>query len=114
MTHMLKSPEKQHKLSATQIVAGLTNVLVVFCGLFALGSVLFAPAELNSLLLRVSFFTAVGASVLSIGAHLMLWLWKKYDPSNPHAWRHWLSAHAASIAGFLGANWIWFQPPGLY
>lgn len=113
MTHMLKSPEKQTKLSAAQILAGLTNVVVVLCGLFALGAMLFAPAHLNSLLLRASFFTAVGASVLSIVAHLAMWLWKKYDPQQTHAFRHWLSAHTASVAGFLGANWIWFHPPGL-
>lgn len=105
-----KEPLRPKSLTAAMIVANTANVIVVLCGLFALGSVVFAPAELMPMLLRTSVFTALGVSVLSIVAHAVLWLLENRHPERPHAVQHWLSAHAASVAGFVGANWIWLHP----
>lgn len=97
-------------LLATFALANLANVVVVLCGLFALGSVFFAPPELTTQLLRASLFTALGASAVSIASHALVWFLEKRHPESPHAVQHWISAHAASIAGFIGANWMWMPP----
>ncbi len=105
-----KEPIRPSSLTATMMIANTANVVVVLCGMFALGSVVFAPPELLPILLRVSVFTALGVSLLSIVAHAVLWILENRHPERPHAVQHWLSAHAASVAGFMGANWIWLHP----
>lgn len=97
-------------MAATRVVANLANVAIVLCGLFALSSVIFSPPELHAVMLRISFFTAIAASAVSIVAHATIWFIERNNPGQPHAVQHWLSAHAASIAGFIGANWMWFHP----
>lgn len=97
-------------LLAAFVIANLSNVAIVLCGLFALGATFFSPPELTTTLLRASLFTALGASAISILTHSGIWLFEKMHPESPHAVQHWISAHAASIAGFLGANWMWFHP----
>ncbi len=105
-----KEPRLPKSLTAAMIVANTANVIVVLCGLFALGSVFFAPPQFMPFILRISVFTALGVSVLSIVAHAVQWLLENRHPERPHAVQHWLSAHAASVAGFVGANWIWLHP----
>ena len=78
-----KEPIRPSSLTATMMIANTPNVVVVLCGMFALGSVVFAPPELLPILLRVSVFTALGVSLLSIVAHAVLWIWKIAIPSVP-------------------------------